>query len=451
MSKGSFAASMSLIACLLVSAEPARAQEDDGPVMYVASSTAVLRRLPRADAAAIGKLPINTKLVVRTVSENHEQSVCEMAPETTASDWLCAITDYPVEMTYNWHGWVSRDLLTTQMLTVKDLLARFDALPKDKLAERRKWAERAVALDPLDAGARSRLLGVLSALPDAAESSEAARRSFEAYQAPKPRPLAGGADLVLRLHDNGWIEPMAEIRGGTILMTGPGNPDKVNGQYRKRGNFYHVYVGGEHRGHAVTEAEFNCSADVECPAVVPVRLLPNAGKTISGAGIAVTRKLIQVAPPPASATAAVEPHLRKLAQAWTKSAARTPPQKTTIERMIAGEGRFGIGRLPGGQSFAVGHWVRNSMDSEKYGLGTDDELYEEVLVVANKGPDGKLRTEFAGSLRDSGCGYADLYDLDGDGVDEILLDCAGVEGSYGFDILQRDANGTWSQAAITRN
>jgi hypothetical protein len=107
---------------------------------YVLASVANLRRAPQSDAPLLTKLRIGTPVTVHQVqgawseAESHGQ-----------------------------RGFVLSELLSDTAPTVEMLTARFDATPADQPAERRKWAERATALDGRSVAAFERLVKALEA------------------------------------------------------------------------------------------------------------------------------------------------------------------------------------------------------------------------------------------------------------------------------------------------
>lgn len=444
-----------VLTCTTLALSPAAAvptyvSEQD---LFVLTSSAIVRMAPRADAPIAGRLPIGTKLKFWSRSADTANTSCPEAGSADSDEWLCVGTELSYEIGYTWSGWVSGSVVQTAAPRVEDLLAKLAKVPAGDLTERRKWAERAAALDPLNEATQNALLEVLQAIPDPA-AVEATRRSFATYEAPQPHKSKKGDDAILFLAGN-HIEPFAELVNGKLLLTSIDRGD-ADHEYLSRGNFYHLYSKGIHQGFAVTEAHFDCTVE-PCPYSAPVRVLPDARASVPQLAIATTYALTTQGD--ATAPIAQIPALKKMAVAWTNTSNYGESKKKIFISLI-NTGTPGIETYPGqpssvfaawklrdGRPFYVGYWEFGSMNDEHYGGDSDIDFYESLLVVAEGQTDGSLKATTIRSLKDGGCGYFDHADLDLDGTDELVLSCAQLEGSYSYSILKRAEDGQWSEVS----
>lgn len=250
--------------------------------LYVISSVASVRTHPRADAPVAGKIPIGTKVIFKgTVTNWDSKQVgeCSPGPSQDTQPWACISHDrLHVDPELNWGGWINANLLGREMPLLADLIAQYDNTPRENAPERRKWAERAVALEPTSTEANRRLLEALSTGEDAT-ALESAKNSIRAYQKTAP-PTTIDAKRLFSFQ-NGFLEPIAKMRPGGVALQ---NYDQqVNYDFRKRGQFYFLYRRGRRIGTVVTETQFDCVAK-PCPVGTMVRVLPlaNLAKEISG-------------------------------------------------------------------------------------------------------------------------------------------------------------------------
>lgn len=217
----------------------------------------------------------------------------------------------------------------------------------------------------------------------------------------------------------------------------------MNLEFRGRGHFYNLYSQGVKTGTVVTEAQFDCRVQ-KCPFTTFARHITSDGVLAVGGGIATTFKLPEKVHPTGKFTSQHAATLRKMATVWVTSNPGTPPYKKALRQIIDQQDAtaFFTGTYTeDGKVMLIGNWVIGSMNDQHY--GADDEIYESLLIIAEQQNDGRFRlASGSGSISDSGCSYFDHLDIDGDGVDEIFLQCAQLEGSYSYEYLKR-VNGKW--------
>ncbi len=412
--------------------------------LYVIGSVASVRTGPRENARIAGKIPIGTKVTFLGTASDLNSNVSDMCPMTGKSDgneWICVRSnELVVGYAEYWGGWIAADLLGREAPRVPELIVWYDKTPKANLAERRKLAERASALDPLSSDAQERLLGVLAEIPDLTAQA-AAKRSFAAYQARQADAARRGDNLIFSF-THGFLEPIGEMKAGRVVLR---NFDQqVNHDYRNRGHFYNLYSGGQRIGVVATETQFDCVVKT-CPVGTLVRAITHSNTTKASVGLATNFSLRQRDGPAPTLTQTQTAQLLEMAQAWTKSSGLSAkPKKLFLQHIKQGAHRatLAVGQLAqDGRVVLIGSWVMGSMNEAHYG-GPDD-FYESLLIVAEQQHNGAFRpAPGSGSIADHGCAYFDHADLDGDGTDEIVLRCNQLEGQYGYRVLKR-VGGRW--------
>lgn len=415
--------------------------------LYVTGSSASVRLEPREGARIAGKLPIGTKLTfvgdakqlasdprLRPIeSEESQAESCPMPEKADHDQWICiSVDDFIVDdFAHYWGGWVSAELVGRNAPKLAELIELYEKTPRASTNDRKKWAERAAALDPLNPAAQRNLLDVLRELGDQAAYA-AAKRSFESYQA--PQSAASNRKLIFSVIGN-LLEPIGEISAGKIVFSG--FDQKTNYDFRKRGQIFGLYSKGIRKGWAVTESQFDCAIKT-CPVQTIVRIVP--ATDVQG-GLAVNFALPLRDQEGMTITRDQANMVTALAQSWIKSNRRGKVRKELLRKIQLEEGQLAAGALQDGKVVLFGSWVIGSMNDQHYG-GPDD-IYESLLIIAEQQPDGTFRlARGSGSLAENGCAYFDKADLDGDGVDEIVLRCDQLEGSYNYSFVKR-VGGVW--------
>ncbi|QSX78619.1 SH3 domain-containing protein [Agrilutibacter solisilvae] len=154
---------------------------------YVATTSARLRRSPRADAATVATLPIGTALQV----------------ECRVSGWARAGSGDPPAT-----GWVREDLLQADMPTLEALIS---AHGRAKAGERKALAERAVALAPFDARSHQLMIETLAARRDRKGAQQASALRDRMVN-PKGEQL-GKEPWTLFAVEDGMVNAVAIIEG----------------------------------------------------------------------------------------------------------------------------------------------------------------------------------------------------------------------------------------------
>lgn len=438
----------SSVPVLLAVQSPSADELQNTAVVYINSSVASVRVEPLDDAPIAAKIPIGTLATYEgspaRVAEFPNNN-CEGAYPLGDPKWSCiCITGLRVTARQRYLcGWVAREILTTKEPKLTDLIATYDKTPASKLSERRKLAERAVALDPLNTQARERLVDTLEKLKDA-KALEATKRSFFSYTTGLPSDT--GAKIVFLFYDN-YIEPIAELKKGRIVIR---NFDgSTNYEFRNRGHFYNLYADGKNIGTVVTEAQFDCHI-LTCPNETIVRRVLR--ETTSGAvrGLATNFALANTVKSTFKVSKNQETALNQMGIDLVKSSkiSLSPKEKKTfLASIFQGDSSpvWAVGSLDRtGRVILISNWTINSLDGYFY----SNEIYESILIIAEQQHDGTFRlASGSGSIAENGCSYVDHLDVDEDGIDEIFLSCHEVEGAYGFGLAQR-VQGKWK---VTRS
>lgn len=192
--------------------------------VYVAASIGIVRTAPKNDAPIAARIPIGTSGEFRgfpsdvALGPNNE---CPGAEASGDMKWSCVTFDRLVleENSSYWSGWIATDLLSGESPKLKDLLLKYDNTAADNLSERRKWAERAAALDPTSTESQERLLDVLSKMDDT-KALEAASRSFAIYRSGQLRSNSA-KKLVFVFKGDLWSQSGSSKRGASYLVTSP--------------------------------------------------------------------------------------------------------------------------------------------------------------------------------------------------------------------------------------
>ena len=405
-----------------------------GEPLYVIVSSANVHTEPRMDSSIFVTLPIGAKVTFEDYCDKLTLPNCRTEVKPDDKKWISFSSD---AITFEMDPpmlWIAADSLSRTPPQLDDLIAQYDKTPKENVSERRKWAERAVALKPLNPEAQKRLIDTLAEIPDQS-ALIAAKKSFEHYQAHQPNLAQGDIQRIFSY--NGSLEPIvAGLKSGLVM---PLEADE-NADFHNRGQFYYLYSHGRNVGYVVTEMRFNCAVH-PCPQGIPARYIPLPNVDPHPWGIATNFPLPEkrVLDP---ITAQQKTMLLKMAKTWIDSSGLSKKGKNFFWNKInqpAFKSALDVGQLAkDGKIFLVGNWAIGSMNDQHYGAGGDDDFYESLLIIAEQQQDGTFKlAKGSGSLTDSGCSYSDHIDIDMDGTDEILLDCSGLEGSHGSRFLKR--------------
>jgi len=166
---------------------------------YVLASVANLREKPRSDSPLVTKLRIATPVTVHGVQ----------------AQWSEAES-------HGQRGFMLTELLADQKPTVEELTARFDAVPADQAAERRKWAERATALDDRSVPAFERLVTALEGAGETVALTRA-REHLAGLNSAELAVTAGGKyQLLARVEagDLSQVVDLVQVEGRLYVATG---------------------------------------------------------------------------------------------------------------------------------------------------------------------------------------------------------------------------------------
>jgi hypothetical protein len=425
------------IACGSLTAQNCLAFEED--VFLIGSST-VVRKVPTDSAAIAGQLPIGTKGRFRgtpaqvAAGPNKE---CAGADSKTNPKWSCVCFDsLPIPETQTaWCGWVSKELLSSKEPKLADLISEFNKTSPANFLERKKWSERAIALDPINMQAQKQLLETLEKLSDTA-GAEAAKRSFDNYLSPS---FSISEPRILFSFSYGLLEPIAEFKHGELFFRDFNNATQLD--FRNRGRLYYLYSQGNNAGAVETTARFNCGIQ-RCPAQVLARALPTNPAFKPSSGLATNFELIQTNASSRPATKEERAMLLRMANAWLDQSKKPAKEKQAFRKFLKeAAGSVAIASWnKDRQPTLIGNWSMGSENDRHY--GAEDDYYESLLIIAEQQNDGTYkRASGSGSISQEGCSYFDHIDINGDGTDEIILLCEGLEGSYSYRLMQRSSSG----------
>lgn len=405
--------------------------------IFIASSAANVRTEPDDAAPIAGKLPIGTNArFAGSTSASVFDAITECTGTATENinKWSCiCLDDLPVEDDGLWCGWTLTDLLAKDKPTLSDLIAKYDKTPPNELPERRKWAERAAALDPMSAESQDRLLDVLKKMNDV-KALEGAKRSFANYA--KNKPLSEMGEKLIFTFSGGHLEPIAEIKNGEIVFSS--FDANTNYEFRDRGHFFNLYSHGLQIDTVVTETQFNCLVET-CPTRTIARLIGKSEIMNDDLLVATNFSLRQRNGPSRRISAQDEAILLDMANAWIDASSWPIESKEKLRAYIGQEdsGALAVGMLDrDGRVMLIANFSIGSMDAQHY--GSEEDIYESLLIIAEQQDDGTFQQAAgSGSIAGNGCLYFDNIDIDDDGTDEIFLACAQLEGSYSYGMAKR--------------
>lgn len=438
---------------------------------YVTASSLNIRAEPRSDARILDTLPIGTPIYVLGQRTQNEMGEVTCGP-LLIDQWLSVCTHLdeidPI-CANDAHGWAIKDMVEVERPRLEALLTKHDATPKTNLPERRKWAERAAALDPADLRAQERLIAVLQSAGDE-QTISSWRKKFADYLNPQPSLAAGEKKAILIFSDS-KLSQLCFFDSNDICKVFS-TEDVQQHRYMVRGKYYFVYSEGRHVGAVVTERT-NCAGG-RCASTVPVRFLPNSKGEKIVSGLATNFVLPNTSPPPGKITGAERSMLLALADRWLNSGKRIPdadcPSLQEFREQNKGHApeqlQFAYARqtewceshnaaklalLSGVKS---GEYLRSMIAARSpkgrmlvglWGLGTfNDAHYSNspfiaFLLTAEPGKDGVYKITFADTNPDD-CWISDHADLNSDGTDEILLTCDQLEGHKSMALMRRQGS-----------
>lgn len=245
-----------------------------------------------------------------------------------------------------------------------------------------------------------------------------------------------------------------------------------------RGKYYFVYSEGRQVGAVVIERT-NCVGG-RCASTVPVRFLPNSkGEKIVN-GLATNFVLPNTNPPPRKITQAERSMFLALADRWINSGKSIPdvdcpaplapreedenatPEQLQQTSQFEFQQNYQLERCENHREAKLallkeikhGKYLRSMISARSskgrmlvglWGLGTfNDAHYSNsafiaFLLIAEPNKNGTYEIAFADTNPDD-CWISDHADLNGDGTDEILLNCAQLEGLKSMSLMRRKGN-----------
>lgn len=438
-------------ACLFLTASQTMALRPEmQPYLYVSDASASVFATPQQGAKVAGSIPIGTAVKVvgdpkqlianpsiRPVqSEASNAQSCPMPAKADSDDWLCIRVDTLVVdgFGHDWGGWVKAGVLAPRAPRLDELLARYTITPKASRDERRKWAERAVALDPSSAKAQDSLL---ESLNEPGAHPALAQTALLASSYRHPAVTLSSRRLIFAFNE-GSVEPIAEFKAGKISAVLTAQEIQ---EFKASGQVYAVYARGANVGTLVTVSEFDCAVRA-CANIGIVRRLTGPARQ---RGLALNFSLPPTSIRPPEVTRRDTRTMSELAGDWI-NVNRTGGVRKAMLGQVKHGGTISAGQLSSGKTVVFASWVVGSMNDEHDG-GPGD-VHESLLLIGERNVDGTIQlAPGSGSIKENGCAYFDHADIDGDGSDELVLRCEQLEGSYDYQILKNIA-GAWKQAAV---
>lgn len=400
-----------------------------GQLLYVIASSANLRAAPNIKAEIRAKILIGRKVFVRKIDQSNQ-----------LNPWLrvgLVKNSYGHDNSAIFNAWISSSVLAVKPPKLDDLIRHYRSTPENDLAGRKKWAERAIAFNPMNQTARTIYLEVLNAEGNK-KLIEQSQVTFAKYDKLKVQNTAEDKTIFL-YKQSGILEPIAVYKNSTYefkRLNFSFDDNLVYGEqaFYQRGTIYNLYTFGESAGYVITEIDTLCGK--KCLADTWARRI--SSKNIqSNSSIAVNYALPERKSNLRKITKSHKQLLVTMAKSWLKKNGRNWSEK--INKEFFDRGRFALAQFhQQNKIYLLGNWVVGDKSSWRY----SNELYENLMIIAEENAPGQFVPVFQESLIDSGCRYINYADLDGDGDDEIMMLCEGVESEHYYGIGDR-FNGKW--------
>lgn len=338
-------------------------------------------------------------------------------------------------------GWVKNGQFESARPQAGRLLAELAALPADDVRRRRGLAERALELEPLNPATHHAMIQVLEAGGDK-RALAAARARLDAMASGAVVRQQGEPQLIFISTTEG-VKMFAMLRNGKLLgMPGSGSDEPLPGKLLdmafQPGRILHVHAGGVSRKIQVTGmAQSYC--DAQTAAVRPF----DGGET---QGIATNYPL---RPSPAYEVP-VPAAYGTMNTIIANILRRNGVHPAYRERMLLRPSK-GRNALEGFAAVPVRGGANPLLIASVSVEDNDSGPSYSLTVIAEADKTGKYRLAYEDFNIGSGGGEAGMYadtfhynaDLDGDGIDELILSSRGYEwGSY--FVIQKVA-GKWSK------
>lgn len=339
-------------------------------------------------------------------------------------------------------GWVRADQFDFIRPQAGKLLAELEALPASAAAQRLDLAQRALDLEPLNPATHLAVIDALQASGDA-RALAAARTRLDAMASGTVLRQAGEPRLIF-INAQKSIMPLAALRQGEPQDIYGGIPSEtppfdMEATGLQPGRILYLQASGtQSQIQVIGLKESYCDGTLAA-------IQPFDGNASDGIA---TNYPLRPSPAPQAPTAAVYPKMN----AFIDSVLRRHGVRPTERQSMRLEPSVAPGALEKFAAFQVqGGGVPMLVAS--VGLEARKKSYA-LTVIAEAGTDGRYRLSYhdfrAGGLGES-LVHEDTFfqnaDLDGDGVDELILHGSGYEWGH-YYVLKKKA-GQWRKLSVT--
>lgn len=397
---------------------------------YTIAHQVNLRSEAGAQAPVIALLPVNTAVDVAEIIQKDKRN------------WAKVYIRSPISSVDNLiEGWLDLGVLDTEKPDSKKLFKAAKASNNPHL--QRLFAERAFAMEPMSV----EIPAFIETLIPGSDPATAKRLQTILSGVRQRQPVSD--EPVKKIYDyyGGVLKPFAEVRDQKITMiTGKtvGTPE-----YFTENRYYPAYSGNTRTGLVRTEMRIfkSDSSDVQgvLASYLPDAAVPDP-ENFNGKDIHSMVTNYALAPDRAKreVNAQEKALLKKLTLQWIQQQPKSERQnllKVVQNESVIQQGDVKLNWYSGhmnqsGQQFLIGQWTFSSPSDAHY---NNDPFYAALVMIAEQQADGSFKlARGSGNLY---CEVDSLVDLNGDGTDEIYVECQRMEDASYYKILQRGKAG----------
>lgn len=413
--------------------------EADDSVRYVTSSALKLRGEPSPDGKIIGVVPIGHAVYCR--------------PNCASDNGWYAVNSYQSGEDDIGAGYVFAELVSATKPDFDQILEQYNKVPKESVTERLKYAERLLALSPGDVRAQQSILWCMQQLGDQQALKETEDKIAK-YNNPQPKRLPGeprivasynglNASLIAVMNDEGELTPAKDIPVQDIKS--------IFGYER----FNYLHSRGQKTGYVMVNGLIEGCYFSKCPYdrwdthLAFMKFFPekagedDVDKRVTGL---LTNFPLRESTSELKISGKQKKQLIELAVECIQSAKCNHDLKSNVpDKFISGikandeEFVRSIVAVPGNDPsnpILVGAWTLGNLNDSHY----QDAEFISAFMIAEKSSTGKYEISLS-DVGGSDCEVYDYADLDGDGLDEIVLLCDGVEGYSETAVLKKQKSG----------